>query len=306
MRLDEPEARLALQAARGGAGLLALPTQSNFSGVKHDLGLVGAAHALGYDVLLDAAASGPAGGISLREHDAEFLACAFYKLFGLPTGLGALVAKRSALARLRRPWFAGGTVDYVSVALDRHRLRGGADGFEDGTPNFLAAGAVATGFDFLAAVPRARLQARLQALTARFLDGAANIRYADGAPKVRLYGPGGLEGRGATVAFNLLGRDGRCIPYGAFERHAQRARVAVRGGCFCNPGAAERAFGIVPEQLAACLDRLEGRFDHASLQRYMGEDATLGALRMSLGLPSNAADVDRLLDALDTFDARSA
>lgn len=37
------------------------------------------------------------------------MAVSFYKMFGYPTGVGALVVKKSFLAQLRRPWFAGGT-----------------------------------------------------------------------------------------------------------------------------------------------------------------------------------------------------
>jgi len=41
-------------------------------------------------------------------------------MFGYPTGVGALIARRDSLARLRRPWFAGGTVEYVSVQTGSH------------------------------------------------------------------------------------------------------------------------------------------------------------------------------------------
>ena len=43
------------------------------------------------------------------------MAVSFYKMFGFPTGVGALVVKESFLRDLRRPWFAGGTVDVVQV-----------------------------------------------------------------------------------------------------------------------------------------------------------------------------------------------
>ncbi|MDB5963196.1 MAG: aminotransferase class V-fold PLP-dependent enzyme, partial [Massilia sp.] len=163
LRLDRPDLRIAAAAGTHGAGLLAFPAQSNFSGVKHDLELIGTAQALGYDVLLDAAAAGVAGGLSLREHPVEFLALAFYKLFGLPSGMGALVVKRSALARSKRPWFAG---------------------------------------------------------------------------------------------------------------------------------AAERAFGLAGQGAGACLDRLGAQFSIAAFQACLGAGTPVGALRLSLGLPSNAADVD--------------
>lgn len=43
------------------------------------------------------------------------MAISFYKMFGFPSGVGALVVKKSFLARLQRPWFAGGTVDVVQT-----------------------------------------------------------------------------------------------------------------------------------------------------------------------------------------------
>jgi hypothetical protein len=133
-------------AACGQNGLLAFPAQSNFSGVQHPLSLVTSAQALGFDVLLDAASYLPAHALSLRRHPATFVALSFYKMFGYPTGVGALIARRDALARLERPWFAGGTVAYASVELGTFRRREGHDGFEDGTPNFLAIAALDAGF----------------------------------------------------------------------------------------------------------------------------------------------------------------
>lgn len=43
------------------------------------------------------------------------MAVSFYKMFGFPTGVGCLVAKKSFLRQLERPWFAGGSVDAVQV-----------------------------------------------------------------------------------------------------------------------------------------------------------------------------------------------
>jgi selenocysteine lyase/cysteine desulfurase len=107
LRLYHPEALLAHhQAPRGG--LFAFPAQSNFSGVRHPLSLVAAAHSCGFGVLLDAASFAPGQRLSLRHHPADFVAVSFYKMFGYPTGVGALVARRDALERLSRPWFAGG------------------------------------------------------------------------------------------------------------------------------------------------------------------------------------------------------
>jgi selenocysteine lyase/cysteine desulfurase len=300
LRLDRSGERLRAVVTRQGPGLFAFPQQSNFSGVRHDLVLIEIAQALGCDVLVDAASAGPCGGLSLRRHPAEFVACSFYKLFGLPTGVGALIAKRSALARLRRPWFAGGTVDFVSVAHQRHALRAGHEGFEDGTPNFLDLTAVEAGFKFIDRVPRPALQARVQTLTEDFLRRALALRRADGEPCVHVYGPQDMKARGGVVAFNLLGHEGAVIPYGDVELRARDCGVAIRGGCFCNPGAAEKAFGFEHLDVNGCFDRLENGFSIPAFRACLG-GAAVGALRLSVGPPTTHADLDRALALIESY-----
>ena len=56
----------------------------------------------------------------------------FYKLFGYPTGLGALLARRPALARLQRPWFSGGTVVAANIQGEWSCRCPGHALFEDG------------------------------------------------------------------------------------------------------------------------------------------------------------------------------
>lgn len=293
LRLDRGSANLRASVERQGRGLFAFPLQSNFSGVLHDLSLVEEAQALGCDVLVDAAAAGPSGTLSLREHSADFVACSFYKLFGLPTGVGALIAKRAALDRLRRPWFSGGTVAFVSVAHDRHSLKPGHEGFEDGTPNFLDLAAIESGFAFLAHIPRLCLRARMQSLLRHFLALAAALRHRNGAPLVRLYGPLDMKHRGGIVAFNVLRDDGDVLPYEHVERMAREHGVAIRGGCFCNPGAAEKAFGFDAVGVERCFDKLEGDFSIEAFRHCTGRATAVGALRLSVGAPTAYEDIER-------------
>jgi selenocysteine lyase/cysteine desulfurase len=98
-----------------GPKLFAFPAQSNFSGVQHPLAWIARAQALGYRVLLDAAAFAPTNRLDLSHVTPDFVTLSLYKMFGYPTGIGALLARRDALAVLRRPWFAGGTIDVASV-----------------------------------------------------------------------------------------------------------------------------------------------------------------------------------------------
>ncbi|MGE0555442.1 MAG: aminotransferase class V-fold PLP-dependent enzyme [Gemmatimonadales bacterium] len=288
-----------------GPSLFAFPAQSNFSGVRHPLALVDRARSAGYRVLLDAAAFAPTSRLDLGKVKADFVCLSFYKMFGFPTGVGALIARHEALAELERPWFAGGTVDFVSVQLGRHQLRRGAEAFEDGTPNFLGIGGVVPGLEFLEQVGVDAIGRWVRHLTARLLDGLRALRHADGSPMVALYGPDSVDDRGGTVAFNLLRPSGDVIEFEAIEREAGTRKIHLRGGCFCNPGAAEIAFGFPADRTADCLDRLgPGEFSVERFGRCLGPGYAAGALRASLGVASNEEDIDRLLAFLAAFAAR--
>lgn len=293
LRLANPLAYLPDRRGRP-ASLLAFPAQSNFSGVLHPLDLIDAAHERGYTVLLDAAAYAPTHPLHLGRVGADFVAISFYKMFGYPTGIGALIARREALAELERPWFSGGAVDFVSVGAGMHQLRNGEPGFEDGTPNFLGLGAVAHGLAFLAEIGLEAIEAHVLGLCARMLEGLTAIRYPNGFPAVRIYGPTSLQARGATVAFNLLDPDGDVVPYETLVAAAGAEGISLRGGCFCNPGASEAAFAYDVVRLRACLEQLGKAFTHRGLSECMG-GAPVGAVRASLGLSSNEEDVERLL-----------
>ena len=296
LELQDPLECMTSATAHGGRpGMLAFPYRSNFSGVAHPLELVRQAQALGFDVLLDAAGLGSAGGLSLREHPADFVALSFYKLFGLPTGAGALVARRDALVRLRRPWFAGGAIAYVSVEHDRHRLLPGHAGFEDGTPDFLGAGAIVDGFAFLDGIDSTTLAARLEQLAALLRRRLRDLKHVGGAPAVRLYGS--QDADGPVVTFNLLAPDGSVRPYTEVEAAAVKAGLALRGGCFCNPGAAEAAFHLAKHGLSKCFDALGADFTLAGLQQ-CAPNATIGALRLSVGLPTTHRDLHRATEVI--------
>lgn len=299
LRLADPRALLTRVAEEyRGPRLFAFPAQSNFSGVQHPLCFVNEAQRLGYDVLLDAAAFAPSNPLSLRDSTPEFITLSFYKIFGYPTGVGALIAKKDALRRLRRPWFAGGTVDFASVQNDAHQLRSSAEAFEDGTPDFLNIAALAEGFDFLGEVGMDRVHDHVMRLTSRLLDGLDTIRHRDGAPAVRIYGPASTDTRGGTIAFNLLAPNGAAIPYSIIEGAARSAGVAIRGGCFCNPGAAECAFGFDALQTNECLRAVADGFTIERFASCLGADTAVGAVRASVGLANNENDVDRMLDLL--------
>ena len=287
--------------ARGRRGLFVYPAQSNFSGVRHPLDWVGLAQGLGYDVLLDAAAYLPTGTLDLGVVRPEFVMVSWYKLFGYPTGVGCLVARRDALARLVRPWFSGGTIQAVSVGMPWHTMAPDEIAFEDGTVNFLAIPDVHFGLDWLAGIGMPLIATRVRCLTGWLLDRLSALRHGDGSPMVRVYGPLGTEARGGTVAFNFLDLNGNVIDERLVAAESAAAGISLRTGCFCNPGVGEDAFGLDVNSLKALRGaRTESLDDYL---RLIGLP-TAGAIRISLGLVSTVGDVDRFIAFAETYSDR--
>jgi selenocysteine lyase/cysteine desulfurase len=287
--------------------LFAFPAQSNFSGVQHPLRAIELAHELGYDVILDAAAFVPTNRLDLSQVHPDFVPISFYKMFGYPTGVGALIARRQALRKLQRPWFGGGTVRLVSTKADLYILADNHEAFEDGTPNYLSLPAISMGLRFMGELDVDRIHQRVTALVGYLLEEMQRLAHSNGAPLVRIYGPTDHNARGGTVAFNLMDPDGGFFPYQLVEAEANREGISIRAGCFCNPGAGEFSLTITAEEVRKCVKQatIDGVFDVNAYHRCLGSKPS-GAVRVSLGLASNFEDVARFLAFLGAFIDRTA
>lgn len=297
LRLDLP-ATEALLAQPGATApkLFAFPAQSNFSGVKHPLSLIQTAHAAGWDVLLDAAAFVPTNRLDLSQVEPDFVSVSFYKMFGYPTGVGCLLIRNDALDALRRPWFAGGTVSFVTVQGRQHILARGEAAFEDGTINFLSIPAVEIGLRHIEQLGLDTIGARVSALTALLLEELLALRHGNGRPMVRLYGPASMAARGGTIAMNFYDPDGHLLDYRRVEELAGLDNISLRTGCFCNPGAGETAEDLTADDMQAGLAHGREITLPLFLQIMQHRDGkSAGAVRVSLGQISNFADVERFI-----------
>ncbi len=303
--LTRPELRIDMaamdallaQADRACPHLMAFPAQSNFSGVKHSLALVAAARAAGWHVLLDAAAFVPTNRLNLRAVSPDFVVMSFYKMFGYPTGVGCLLVRNETLKSLRRPWFGGGTVNFATVQGLMHVLSSGEAGFEDGTLNYLSIPAVEIGLKHLQQVGMEAIQTRIHCLTGWLITQMLGLRHSNDRPMVRLYGPADMIERGGTVTLNLYDPQGHLVDYRRVEELAAQQNISLRTGCFCNPGAGETAEDLSEDDMRAGLTEAGAdinlqRFLHA-MQDRGGKSA--GAIRVSMGLASNFADVERFV-----------
>ncbi|MBI4888147.1 MAG: aminotransferase class V-fold PLP-dependent enzyme [Acidobacteria bacterium] len=296
LRVDRARLAELLAAPAAGRRLFAFPAQSNFSGVKHPLALVAEAHARGWDVLLDAAAFVPTSRLDLRAIQPDFVSISFYKMFGYPTGVGCLLVRNTALPVLHRPWFAGGTVNFATVQGRRHILAPGEAGFEDGTLNYLAIPAVEIGLRHLESLGVETIQTRVRCLTDWLLQSLLALRHSSGRPMVRIYGPVTTEDRGGIVTMNFYDPDGHLIDYRRVEELAGQEGISLRTGCFCNPGAGEAAEGLTEHDVSDALEQTADMTMPRFLQIITHRDGkSAGAIRVSLGLASNFADVDRFV-----------
>lgn len=284
------------QTQPGNHNLFAYPAQSNFSAVQHPLDWIERAHAYGWDVLLDAAAFAPTNSLDLTRYKPDFVPISFYKMFGFPTGIGALIARRAALAQLHRPWFAGGTITVASVQGEKHYLADAPAAFEDGTLDYLNIPAVAAGLDHLRSISMEVIHERVRCLTGWLLENMLEIKHANGRPLIKIYGPINTDRRGGTIAMNFVNPEGGVIDHRFIEQRANLVNISLRSGCFCNPGAGELALGISSSELTTCFTRPdhEQRLTYDEFRLCIDGKAS-GAVRISVGLVSNFADVEAFL-----------
>ena len=282
--------------------LFAYPAQSNFSSVQHPLAWIDKAHTSGWDVLLDAAAFAPTNRLDLTKWRADFVPISFYKMFGYPTGVGALIARRSVLKKLRRPWFAGGTITVASVQGEKHYLADAPAAFEDGTLDYLNIPAVKIGLDHLESIGLDLVHERVRCLTGWLLSSLKDLKHKNGKPLVKIYGPVDTKARGGAVTVNFFNTAGVAIDHRWIEEQANTRNISLRTGCFCNPGAGELALHISSEELTSCFTRsdYEQRLTYDEFRLCLNTKAS-GAVRISVGLMSNFADIQQLLDYLHTF-----
>jgi molybdenum cofactor sulfurtransferase len=301
--------RMLAQARPGQPNLFAYPAQSNVTGVQHPLEWIAQAQDLGWDVLVDCAAFVPSNRLDLSVWHPDFVPLSFYKMFGYPTGIGCLLARKSALVKLQRPWFSGGTITLSSVlAADAtgmgFYLTPGEAGFEDGTINYLMLPAVEIGLRYLEAIGIETIHERVRCLSGWLLEQLLDLRHSNGQPVVQIYGPITTERRGGTIAFNFCDPSGAILDCIAIQEEANQCGISLRSGCFCNPGVREIALGLGREELAS----LFGQKEHLTYEQFLHltADRKQGALRVSVGLVTNFSDVYRFLQFAQTIIDRSA
>ena len=90
---------------------------------------------------------------------------------------------------------------------------------------------------------------------------------------------------------------GVLIDHRRIDDLAGRAKISLRTGCFCNPGAGEMAHGLTEEDMAMAFQDSERMTFEQFLSALEDRDGkSAGAVRISMGLASNFADVYKFMD----------
>ncbi len=130
--------------------LFAFPAQCNMTGDRFPLDWIAEMQNKDYLVLLDASSYCSSTRVNLSLYPADFVVLSFYKLFGYPTGLGALIVKSRAVNKMKKTYMGGGTVSAIGISpFFSHAKSDFASAFEDGTIPFQQIISLRHGFDFI-------------------------------------------------------------------------------------------------------------------------------------------------------------
>ncbi|GFR68356.1 molybdenum cofactor sulfurase, partial [Elysia marginata] len=289
----------------GPQSLVAFPAQSNFSGYKYPLewvlkcqgtGLSLASHKPSDEerwfVLLDTAAYVSTSPLDLSSVKPDFATVSFYKMFGYPTGIGALLVHKRAWSTLHKRYFGGGTVA-ASTAKGRFHAfwKSLHDRFEDGTVPFLNIISLKHGLDTVQ-----KLAGGMQgvcehvfAVAQYFYQNLSKLQHGNSQPLAEIYGGVKFEtpgGQGGVVTFNILRADGAYVGYSEVDKFANLHDVHVRTGCFCNIGACQRFLNLSNSLIKENFDA--GHVCGDNMDMIAGRPT--GAVRISFGYMSTIAD----------------
>ncbi|XP_035438690.2 molybdenum cofactor sulfurase isoform X1 [Spodoptera frugiperda] len=299
--------------------LLVYPAQSNFNGFKYPIDCIDLikngclnSHLKkqlchinnNWYVLLDAASFVSTNRLDLSATQPDFVCLSFYKIFGYPTGLGAILIKNSSSDVLcQKRYFGGGTVDFVLSTEDMHVKRKDLyERMEDGTIPFLSVLSLKHCFDTMhKLIPKSIYDDIMDTVSYHTYFLAKDLyfqlhdlKHTNGNKAAVTYMDSNfsdIRKQGGIVTFNLLREDGSYIGFVEFQHMADLFNINVRTGCFCNSGSCQR-------HLVASNKELKEMYKSGHV---CGDEIDLidgrptGAIRASFGYFNTFKDVDKLI-----------
>lgn len=281
--LDEEDFDHQLEKYAARVALVAISGASNVTGfINPAHRLAEKAHAVGAQIMVDAAQLAPHRAIDMRRlQDAghfDYLTLSGHKMYA-PLGTGALIGRRDTFERGDPDLRGGGEVELVT--LDQVVWSGAPERDEAGSPNTVGAVALAAAIYQLQAIGMDAVAQHEAELTAYTLEKLAEI------PDIAVYGdrdPAHAAQRLGVLPVNLRGLSHFLVA----SILGHEFGIGVRNGCFCaHP---------------YLLRLLRVDEDHAShvRSRIIANDRrdVPGMVRISFGLYNNFEEVDAVVAAL--------
>jgi selenocysteine lyase/cysteine desulfurase len=253
------------------------------TGYINDISLIAReAHAVGAEVLVDAAQLAPHRPIDMRPHSdpghIDFLVFSGHKMYA-PYGVGILVARRETFEHGDPDTVGGGTVDIVN--LEEAYWTDLPEKEEAGTPDIIGVVALAKAINLLQEVGWPEIIRHEAELTAYTLERLSDF------PNVRVFGdldPERAESRLGVISFSI-----DQVPHSLVAAILNyEYGIGVRSGCFC-AHTYVKCLLDVPDDEARQMEREILARDRTRLP---------GTVRMSFGLYNSAEEVDRFIEAI--------
>ena len=306
--------------------LLVFPAECNFSGHRPTddtiSSIISNARTCGWMTMLDIAKAASTGPVEMTSWDPDFASLSFYKLFGEPTGLGALLVKRSSInvltctgddenspnennARMLSNYQGGGSVDVMVPRQNYTVPKDGLASLTNGSIHFRGIIALNHGLDSLDRLGgMKKIHNHSTCLAREFARRLKLLKHHGNAAVFEIYGPWAVDdgdiqlSAGPTVAFNVLRDNGTYVGYNEVSKLGALYHVPIqfRTGCFCNPGACQKALRMSDEQI---IDNFEKTGHKCGDDIDLVDGRPTGAVRVSFGKESIWEDLDVMVQFLE-------
>ena len=320
MMTDDDQSTLCNNCLVAKRHLLVFPSECNFGGDRPDAkSIIDVAKQCGWYTMLDIAKAASTGPVDLRDLNPDFAALSFYKMFGDPTGLGALLVKRSSISVLfetdQRYYQGGGSVDIMMPNVDytvprSSSLASQLDSLTSGSIHFRGIANLVHGFDVLERLGgMSEIHRHATSLAAELTRRLRELKHGNGLSAIQIYGAWANNSTsknnhnesfsaGPTVAFNVIRNDGSVVGYNEVSKLAALSSppIQFRTGCFCNPGACQKALGLTDQQV---IENFESTGHVCGDHIDVVNGLPTGAIRISFGKDSIWEDLDAVVTFLE-------
>ncbi|CEF67397.1 Molybdenum cofactor sulfurase [Strongyloides ratti] len=276
--------------------LIMITAMSNACGKKYNLEIVNKIiQNKNWFVGIDGAALFSSGKIDLQKIKADFVVGSFYKIFGLPTGLGFLIVSRRVIPCMNKKlYYGGGTVDTMMCFGDLKPKENFIESMEDGTINFQGIITLEKCFDELKYVETIESIGRKTFdISMVAYNMLTSLKYENDQNLVVIYGWKDIcyEKQGPIINFNLQRSDKKMIGYNETQKMAELFDIELRSGCFCNIGACINYLNLTADDInniwmsgkKKCGDTID-----------IIDGKSLGSIRISFGKWNTIDDIRRL------------